>query len=134
MSFAGAQGRCIICHFVIVIKLPLTYFYKILLKFFLISINPDPLGSKNITIHYPGAIYGTFIINQFTWSLFWQFWYLIVHWFKFKKLAILLPGAFFSTFWKIWKKNFLQKIILYIKKVKVKFSQNFWLMISSLKK
>ena len=24
--------------------------------------NPDPLGSKNITIHYPGAIFGTFLI------------------------------------------------------------------------
>ena len=60
--------------------------------------NPDSLGSKNITIHYPGAIFGTFIINQLPWSLFWQFWYLIVHWFKFKKLAILYPGAFFGTF------------------------------------
>ena len=67
-------------------------------KWLELMLNPDPLGSKNITIHYPGAIFGTFIINQFTWSLFWQFWYLIVHWFKFKKLAILLPGAFFGTF------------------------------------
>ena len=73
------------------------------------QINPDPLGSKNITIHYPGAIFGTFIINQLPWSLFWQFWYLIVHWFKFKKLAILSPGAFFGTFWKIKKKNFFTK-------------------------
>ena len=39
----------------------------------LLSLNPDPLGSKNITIHYPGAIFGTFIINHFTWSLFLAF-------------------------------------------------------------
>ena len=24
-------------------------------------LNPDPLGSKNITIHYPGAIFGSFL-------------------------------------------------------------------------
>ena len=29
---------------------------------------------------------------------------------------------------------FLQKIILYIEKVKIEFSQNFWVMISTLKK
>ena len=60
--------------------LGLIYYYQKIKKK---SFNPDPSGSKNITIHYPGAIFGTFIINQFTWSLFWQFWYLIVHWFNF---------------------------------------------------
>ena len=32
-------------------------------KNFAFFLNPDPLGSKNITIHYPGAIFGTFIIK-----------------------------------------------------------------------
>ena len=86
--------------------LGLIYYYQKIKKK---SFNPDPSGSKNITIHYPGAIFGTFIINQFTWSLFWQFWYLIVHWFKFKKLAILLPGAFLGTFEKIRKNFFFTK-------------------------
>ena len=63
--------------------------------------NPNPVTLKKLVILLPGAFFGTFIINQFTWSLFWQFWYLIMHWFKFKKLAILLPGAFFGTFKKM---------------------------------
>ena len=29
-------------------------------KEFIEELNPDPLGFKNITIHYPGAIFGTF--------------------------------------------------------------------------
>ena len=63
--------------------------------------NPNPVTLKKLVILLPGAFFGTFIINQFTWSLFWQFWYLIMHWFKFKKLAILFPGAFFGTFKKM---------------------------------
>ena len=39
-----------------------------------------------------------------------------------------------ALFEKLKKNFFLQKIILYIEKVKVKFSQNFWLMISTVKK
>ena len=74
-----------------------------------ISLNPNPVTLKKLVILLPGAFFGTFIINQFTWSLFWQFWYLIMHWFKFKKLAILLPGAFFGTFKKIKKKFFFTK-------------------------
>ena len=96
--------------------------------------NPNLVTLKKLVILLPGAFFGTFIINQFTWSLFWQFWYLIMHWFIFKKLVILLPGAFFGTFKKNQKNFFLQNINLHIEKIKVKFSQNFWLMISTLKK
>ena len=39
-----------------------------------------------------------------------------------------------ALFTKFEKKIVLQKIIVYIEKVKVKFFQNFWLMISTLKK
>ena len=69
-------------------------------KWFELCFNPNLVTLKKLVILLPGAFFGTFIINQFTWSLFWQFWYLIMHWFIFKKLVILLPGAFFGTFKK----------------------------------
>ena len=35
--------------------------------------NPNLVTLKKLVILLPGAFFGTFIINQFTWSLFWQF-------------------------------------------------------------
>ena len=34
---------------------------------------------KKLVIMLPGAVFGRFIVNKFTWTLLWQFWYLIMH-------------------------------------------------------
>ena len=37
--------------------------------------NLDPLGSKNITIHYPGAIFGSFLKSWLPGAIFQQYYY-----------------------------------------------------------